>query len=71
MSINPVINFRDPATVRKVGMEALMEKLGVVGTVYFMRQFTPGYGNYTEERETLLDGITNEEILADIKSRRH
>ena len=29
-----------------------------------MRQFEAGYGDYTAERDEMLDGITNEEIIA-------
>jgi hypothetical protein len=40
--------------MRKAGMDALQKELGTVGTVYFLRQFEVGTGNYTEDREQLL-----------------
>jgi hypothetical protein len=40
--------------------------LGVVGAVYFVRQFFSGGGDYTFERRQLHEGITLDEILADI-----
>lgn len=50
----------NPAVLRQLGIEALTKALGPVGAVRFMRQFDMGSGNYTEERQTLLSGITME-----------
>jgi hypothetical protein len=47
------LNYRDPSTVRKAGMEALNKALGPVGTVYFMRQFVTGSGDYTAESASM------------------
>lgn len=48
----------------------LSQELGVVNTARFINQFTPGYGNYTEERDTLFADMTVDEIVAEIKQRR-
>ena len=58
MTIYAAINFRDQKLVRKAGMAALKKELGTVGTAYFIRQFSAGQGDYTTEREELLEGIT-------------
>jgi len=63
MSKNIIINYRDQRTVRKLGMDALKEKLGCVGAVYFMRQFNTESGNYTKEREALHSGLTFDDIV--------
>ena len=48
---------RDINTIRKIGLEALLERLGPVDMVEFMQQFDSGYGNYTRERSAWLDTI--------------
>ena len=52
------VPIHNPAALRQLGIEALTKALGPVGMVRFMRQFDMGSGNYTEEREALLSGIT-------------
>jgi len=61
-----VINFRNSALVRSVGMSALIKELGTVGTTYFIRQFCSGQGDYTAERGKLLAGITLDEIVKNV-----
>ena len=67
MNANTAINFRNPGTVRKVGMTALQKELGAVGAAYFIRQFNDGNGDYTAERSQLLEGITLDEIIANVR----
>ena len=61
------LNYRDPSTVRKAGMEALNKALGPVGTVYFMRQFVTGSGDYTAERHQWLDQYSMDEIINEVQ----
>jgi DNA-directed RNA polymerase len=58
---------KDMNVIRKLGIEALTEKLGPLGMVEFMRQFDSGYGNYTKERHNWLEGLTIEDISNEIK----
>ena len=67
MESNTAINFRDPVLVRKAGMSALKKELGAVGAVYFLRQFSSGQGNYTVERDKLLQGITLDTIIKNVR----
>ena len=67
MNNNTAINFRNPALVREAGMSALKKELGTAGMVYFIRQFESGQGDYTEERDKLLEGITLDEIVKSVK----
>jgi hypothetical protein len=60
---NTLINYRDQTTVRRLGMDALKEKLGNVGAVYFIRQFNAGGGDYTKERAALHDELTFNDIV--------
>ena len=58
---------RDMNSIRKLGIDALTEKLGPVGMIEFMRQFDSGYGDYTKERHMWLDNLTIEDINNEIK----
>jgi hypothetical protein len=54
---------RDLNTIRRMGIEALTEKLGPVGMIEFLRQFDSGYGDYTKERHEWLDDIDIDTIV--------
>ena len=55
--------------VRENGYRVLVRELGAADTVIFLRQFEGGSGNYTEERQTTLAGVTIDEIVARITAR--
>jgi hypothetical protein len=61
---------KDMNTIRKLGIEALNDKLGPIGMIEFMRQFDSGYGDYTKERHNWLEGLTIEDINNEIKKRK-
>jgi hypothetical protein len=67
MNINTEINMHDQFMIRKIGMDALREKLGVVGAVRFIRQFSKGSGDYTRDRWQWLDEDTFDDILKGVK----
>lgn len=51
----------NPAELRRRGFQALTEALGWANAVRFLRQYDPGSGNYTDERQEFLpdwDGAT-------------
>ena len=58
---------KDMNSIRKLGIDALTEKLGPIGMVEFIRQFDSGYGDYTKERDTWLDNLTIDDISSGIK----
>jgi hypothetical protein len=66
--MNNTIDYRNPGAVREAGMSALKKELGTVGTVYFLRQFSAGQGNYTQEREKLLEGFAFDDTVNDIRA---
>jgi len=68
--MNRNINVKDFNIVRNAGIKALVEDLGVIGTINFIRQFDMGYGDYTKERSKLNDNKSVTDIIADIKKRR-
>lgn len=67
MNTNTIVDFRNPALLRKAGINALQKELGSVGTVYFLRQFELGEGNYTNERDQILKNISHDEVVQNIK----
>jgi hypothetical protein len=67
MNANTEINMHDQLMIRKIGMDALKEKLGVAGTVRFIRQFSKGSGDYTRDRMQWLGELTDEDIIKGAK----
>jgi len=61
------IDFRNATHVRKAGLSALKKELGTVGMTYFIRQFNTGQGDYTADRDRLLEGITLDEIIKNVR----
>lgn len=55
--------------IRK-GYQALVNTLGPVDAIRFIQHFSPGKGNYTEERHQWLDQLTPDEIFAQIRQAR-
>ena len=51
-------------------LRLLMQELGAANTARFIRQFTTGSGNYTEERRERLKDQTMDEVLEQIQNRR-
>jgi hypothetical protein len=41
--------------------------MGIVNTIRFLNQCTPGYGEYTQEREALFKDLILDEILSAMK----
>jgi hypothetical protein len=61
------LNQMTPAEIRKVGWEALREKLGIAGTLKFIFEYDRGAGNYTELRRKLFENKTVMDIIQDMK----
>ena len=49
--------------IRRIGWQALVEKLGVAGAILFILEHEKGYGNYTKERRKMLNGKSLDDIL--------
>ena len=60
----------DLSAIRERGLKVLRKKLGPAGMVYFVRQFSSGSGNYTEERRSLQKAVSIEDIADRIKKRK-
>ena len=53
-----------PIELYRKGFKALVDALGYVDAIRFIRQFDNGSGDYTEEHHQWLDNVTIDEILA-------
>ena len=58
------VQARSLSEITQQAIELLSKELGAVETVRFLSQFTAGYGNYTEERDSLFECLTLDQALA-------
>jgi len=52
------------------GYQALVNSLGVVDAIRFIQHFSPGQGDYTQERREWLDRTPLTDILTSMKQRQ-
>jgi hypothetical protein len=64
------VEARPLAEITSLALKVLYREIGIVNTVRFVNQFTTGYGNYTEEREQILKGVTLDDAIIEIKKQR-
>ena len=62
--------LKTASEVRKIGWEALVERLGVAGATLFLLEYEQGHGDYTKERKKWIDGKKLEEIVKSIRKRK-
>jgi hypothetical protein len=53
-----------PTELTYKGFQALVDALGYVDAVRFIKQFDQGHGDYTNDRTQWLDHLTLDEILS-------
>ncbi len=58
------------AEITQEAIGILCREMGIVNTLRFVNQFIAGYGNYTEERDTLFGEMSLDDITAEIKRAR-
>ena len=56
------VTVRELEKIRREGLKALKEKLGVEGMIKFIQMYSDGKGDYTQEKEELLKDITVEDF---------
>ena len=56
--------------VNQQAINLLYKELGVVDAVRFLKQFTQGYGNYTQEREIIFANKSLDDLVSEIEKRR-
>jgi len=65
-----ITEVRPLVEINQQAIRLLYKELGVVDAVRFLKQFTQGFGNYTQERETLFADRSLDELVNEIEKRR-
>jgi hypothetical protein len=56
-----------PIELNQKGFKALVDTLGYVDAVRFLKQFDNGNGDYTQERSQWLDNVSLDEIWTELQ----
>lgn len=56
------VTVRELEKIRRDGLKALKDKLGVEGMIKFIQMYSDGKGDYTEERRKNLKNLNKEEL---------
>jgi hypothetical protein len=56
------VTVKDLEKIRKEGLKALKDKLGVEGMIKFIQMYSDGEGDYTKDREEILKDVTIEDF---------
>lgn len=56
------VTVRELEKIRKDGLKALKEKLGIEGMIKFIQMYSDGKGDYTEERREILKKLDKEDL---------
>ncbi|WKZ36674.1 MAG: hypothetical protein QY332_01870 [Anaerolineales bacterium] len=65
-----ITDARPLIEINQQAISLLYKELGTVDAVRFLKQFTQGYGNYTQEREALFADKSLDDIVSEIEKRR-
>ena len=65
-----ITDVRPLIEINQQAISLLYKELGVVDAVRFLKQFTQGYGNYTQEREILFAEKSLDDIGGEIEEMR-
>lgn len=55
------------AQLTQHAIHVLTREMGVVNTMRFLNQFVTGSGNYTQERDTLFQDVSLDDVLSQIR----
>jgi hypothetical protein len=58
------------AEINQQAIRLLYQELGLVNAIRFLKQFTVGFGDYTQERDELFKDKTLDEIAGEIEKKR-
>ena len=65
-----ITDVRPLIEINQQAISLLYKELGVVDAVRFLKQFTQGFGNYTQEREYIFANKSLDDIVSEIEKRR-
>ncbi|MDS3859291.1 hypothetical protein RIF25_00580 [Thermosynechococcaceae cyanobacterium BACA0444] len=52
------------------GYRALIHSLGAIDAIRFIQHFSPGYQNYTKDRDEWLDQLSMNDFLAEMRNHK-
>ncbi|MDJ0658791.1 MAG: hypothetical protein QNJ42_04805 [Crocosphaera sp.] len=56
-------NTKSLQEITEQAIKILSKEMGIADTIRFLNQFSSGYGNYTQERDTIFQDLTLDDIL--------
>ena len=56
------VTVRELERIRREGLKALKDKLGVEGMIKFIQMYSDGKGDYTEERREKIEKISKKDL---------
>jgi hypothetical protein len=65
-----ITEVRPLVEINQQAIRLLYKELGVIDAVRFLKQFTQGYGNYTQERDSLFANKSLDDLVSEIEKRR-
>ncbi len=65
-----ITDVRPLIEINQQAISLLYKELGVVDAVRFLKQFTQGFGNYTQERESIFANKSLDDMVSEIEKRR-
>jgi hypothetical protein len=65
-----ITDVRPLIEINQQAISLLYKELGVIDAVRFLKQFTQGFGNYTQEREYIFANKSLDDIVSEIEKRR-
>ncbi|MCW5933175.1 MAG: hypothetical protein KIT45_02605 [Fimbriimonadia bacterium] len=63
-------NAKPLAELTREAIQILYREMGIVNTVRVLKQFTVGFGDYTQEREALFENQTMDTLIDEIKQHK-
>jgi len=66
-----VVQTKPLADVTHSAIRVLCREIGLVDTIRFVGQFTLGRGDYATERDDIFADMTLDQIITEIRRRRH
>jgi hypothetical protein len=61
--VSPTGRPRTAVELNAAGLDALIRALGIADAARFLQQYGPGIGDYTTERDSLLGGLSMDDVL--------
>jgi hypothetical protein len=60
----------DLQTLHDLEFDGLVQNMGIVEATRFWQLFHNGHGNWTEERHKVLEGLTLDDVVAEIMTKK-